>query len=218
MSGVYAIIGPTGTRYIGSSLDIDRRFRNHAEALRRGKHQNPHLQQAWAKADEAVFTFTVLEVVPPADLLLREQFHLDAARPDVYNCGIYAECSAKGIKLPESTRAKMSASHIGHKVSNATKAKIGAANSVNRNTPEHKAKLLAANLGKRQSAETRAKRSRALIGMKCPKSVAHRLKLSLARREVPLSDRHRAAIRTSCRTPEHRAKLRAAWERRRAAI
>jgi group I intron endonuclease len=218
-SGIYAITHiATGRCYVGCSVDVVNRLRKHKEILKRGRHRNKHLQNAWHKYGESAFTFSVLEHVPRTELSQREQFHTDAARPNVYNFGRFADCPLRGTTISDETRAKMSAAHKGHVVSPETRRKIGEANRINRMTPAHRAALIAANRGKSQSAETRAKRSRSLIGKKWPKSAAHRLKLSLARRGVALSLEHRAAIRAACQTPEHRAKLSAAWEHRRAAV
>lgn len=63
MIGVYKITNTVdGKVYIGSSaVDIDCRWSTHRALLRTGKHYNRHLQRAWNKYGESVFTFEVVE-------------------------------------------------------------------------------------------------------------------------------------------------------------
>ena len=66
MMGVYAICNlfdGRATAYIGSSKDIERRWRDHVALLRSGRHPNPYLQAAWDKYGEAAFEFYVIEEV-----------------------------------------------------------------------------------------------------------------------------------------------------------
>lgn len=53
MSGVYQIYNTVnGKRYIGSSIHIEQRFKEHLRNLRANKHVNAHLQSAWNKYGE----------------------------------------------------------------------------------------------------------------------------------------------------------------------
>jgi group I intron endonuclease len=63
MIGVYKITNTLdGNVYIGSTtIDTDWRWSTHRALLRRGKHYNRHLQQAWNKCGEGAFTFEVVE-------------------------------------------------------------------------------------------------------------------------------------------------------------
>ncbi|HXG67614.1 MAG TPA: GIY-YIG nuclease family protein [Blastocatellia bacterium] len=77
-SGVYQILCiPTGKIYIGSTVDLRNRWRQHRWRLRRGDHQNIYLQHAWNKHGEASFEFSVLEYVDASDLLRAEQSWID---------------------------------------------------------------------------------------------------------------------------------------------
>lgn len=77
-SGVYRILCiPTGKMYIGSSVDLRQRWYAHRCLLRKGKHQNRHLQHAWDKYGEKEFEFTALALVEPNDLLRVEQEWID---------------------------------------------------------------------------------------------------------------------------------------------
>ena len=73
-SGVYRILCiPTGKIYIGSAVDLRKRWYKHWWSLRRGKHHNIFLQHAWNKYGEAHFEFSVLELVDVSGLLHAEQ-------------------------------------------------------------------------------------------------------------------------------------------------
>lgn len=64
MQGVYEIYCiKSGKRYIGSSKDINARWKSHISALRKGNHHNYRLQKAFISYAESDFIFTVLEIV-----------------------------------------------------------------------------------------------------------------------------------------------------------
>ncbi len=80
-SGVYQIRSiPTGKIYIGSAVDLWARWNQHRHRLRRGTHQNVHLQNAWSKYGETSFEFSVLEYVEASELLRCEQAWMDRTR------------------------------------------------------------------------------------------------------------------------------------------
>jgi group I intron endonuclease len=84
-AGVYTIVNTlSGKRYVGSSKSMRSRFSQHKSALRRGAHQNKHLQAAWFKYGEAAFTFTALLVCAPEMMRYYEQLVIDATSPE-YN-------------------------------------------------------------------------------------------------------------------------------------
>jgi group I intron endonuclease len=73
-SGVYQIrCIPTGKIYVGSAVNLQKRWQEHRRALRRGKHANYRLQRAWDEFGEEHFEFAVLELVSIANLLCAEQ-------------------------------------------------------------------------------------------------------------------------------------------------
>lgn len=64
-SGIYKIVLiTTGRVYVGSSLNMERRHRQHWADLSAGRHRNRHLQAAWSKYGSSVFTFSIIEEVP----------------------------------------------------------------------------------------------------------------------------------------------------------
>lgn len=58
--------------YIGSSKNLSRRFSRHKCALRRNEHPNEHLQRAWNKYGEEMFSFAVVEYCSTSTLIDRE--------------------------------------------------------------------------------------------------------------------------------------------------
>lgn len=73
-SGIYAIVNhATAKKYIGSSNNVGRRWVEHRSKLRRGKHNNPHLQNAWNHYGEHSFDFVVLLECDMASLLDKER-------------------------------------------------------------------------------------------------------------------------------------------------
>src|SRR3954462_7856724 len=73
-SGIYAFVHiPTGTSYIGSSMDLCGRIMDHII----DSSSNQHLQYAIANYGLSHFAFVILEYCIPSDLLKREQHFLD---------------------------------------------------------------------------------------------------------------------------------------------
>ena len=81
--GIYHITHrETGQVYVGSSVDIARRWTDHRRELRLGIHKNVLLQAAYDTGGLDVLLYTVLEDVALAEDLVRlEQKHLDLLRP-----------------------------------------------------------------------------------------------------------------------------------------
>jgi hypothetical protein len=63
--GIYAIVHVlSGTRYVGQSGDLLRRFEQHWELLQLAKHHNPRLQKMWDGDGPDAFEFKVVECAP----------------------------------------------------------------------------------------------------------------------------------------------------------
>lgn len=63
-------------RYVGQSVDLDRRVREHRSYLKRGDHHNPFMSRVWAKHGD--FEVHVLEEgVPVEDLAAVERRYID---------------------------------------------------------------------------------------------------------------------------------------------
>lgn len=117
--GIYQIINTVnGKTYIGSAILFYKRFHVHISLLRRGKHGNVHLQNAFSKYGIDCFQWEIIKTVNRADnisdrdyltlLLKYEQFYIDAF--DAYESGY--------------NRAHKAGSNIGYKLSFESKKKI----------------------------------------------------------------------------------------------
>lgn len=178
-AGAYAIINKlNGKQYVGSSVDVARRFAVHRMKLRKGEHHSPALQRAWDLYGEDAFAFDVLARCPAGMCLAMEQALMDGMVPE-YNIARTAG-SRLGVKHTEATRAKMAAA-VRKPTAPRTPEHCAAISAAKRGrkgkplSPSHRAALLAANVGKVCSPEKRAKIS-----------VAHKGKV--------LSESHKSAI------------------------
>jgi predicted GIY-YIG superfamily endonuclease len=80
-TGVYQILCiASGKIYVGSAVDIRQRWAQHRRLLRRNKHHNQHLQQAWNRYGETSFVFSILELTERDTLLSTEQQWIDKTR------------------------------------------------------------------------------------------------------------------------------------------
>lgn len=158
-SGIYRITcTATGKIYIGSSINLHKRWLEHCGGLRRGDHGNQKLQRAWDKYGAQSFIFEVLELVLiPEFLTAREQYWIDKLKPFGDN----------GFNM-----APTAGSTLGRKFSPETKKKIADAQRGKKESPETRAKLSAMRkgqpmpwlVGRKQSPETREKNRIAQLG------------------------------------------------------
>lgn len=86
ISGCYMILCNKNWKYyIGSSKDIENRWNHHIKELKKKKHINDKLQNAWNKYGEESFSLIILEKCFLEFLSLREQFYIDYFH--ACNCG-----------------------------------------------------------------------------------------------------------------------------------
>jgi len=111
-SGIYQIRNVINEKiYIGSAINIDRRWNEHVSLLKRTKHHSRHLQSAWNKYGEENFEFSILEECEKEQLVEREQYYLDTLCPEYNVCKI--AYSQLGMKHTPEAREKMSISRRG---------------------------------------------------------------------------------------------------------
>ena len=114
-SGVYCIENlENGKKYIGQSVDLEKRKHKHFSSLKGNYHPNIHLQSAYNKYGENNFKFRVLLYCEPFELTRYEQFFVDCYIPEtLYN--ICTECvnSSLGTTLSEKARKKISEANSG---------------------------------------------------------------------------------------------------------
>jgi len=188
--GVYTIVNEVaGKQYVGSSIDIERRWAEHIRELENGVHENAYLQRAWNKYGAMAFVFKIVECCESESLLACEQAWLDSLRLGIglYNISPTAG-NCLGVKHTDETRMKMSQAkkgkpssflgckhtdesneknrlaHLGKKLSKEHKRKIGSAHRGMKRSKETCEKLRQAQLGKRHDEVAKAKMRKAKLG------------------------------------------------------
>lgn len=221
MQGIYTITHvASGRCYVGSAVNLRKRWNLHRANLNNGTHHNPHLQQAWKKYGVDAFTWEVIEnVADKSALIQREQFYLDTLHPEFNHC-------------------KIAGSRLGSKQSPEAVTKTRAKLTGRKRHPEEIAKTSAACKGRTISEEQRAKISQSLTGQKFSNerkaaiagrklSEEHKAKLAAANRCRKCSEETKAklalvgaASKGRKHTDEAKARIsqggKAAWEKRRA--
>lgn len=209
-TGIYRITNLLdGKNYIGSAVNIDRRWKDHRNSLNSGKHHSPKLQRAWTKHGANNFGFLIVELIAEkCDLLAREQFWMNSFKvigPLGYNVQPTAG-SWFGLKHSAETKAKLSDARKGvpkpqHVLESLRKANIG-----RKHTKEHREKLaatvrgiprpphviaavVAAHTGAKRSDEAKANISRGKLGNTSWLGKTHstetKLKISIAKTGSP---------------------------------
>jgi len=85
ISGIYKIENKiNGKFYIGSSKNIEKRFKVHKRGLNSNKHHNIYLQRSWLKYGASAFLFTIIEETN--NLFEKEEFWITTLKPE-YNIG-----------------------------------------------------------------------------------------------------------------------------------
>lgn len=182
--GIYKITcTTTGKIYVGSSVNLQKRKRDHFGYLRKNNHQNSYLQRAFNKYGEDAFIFEVIEfVLIPEMLTAREQFWFGKLKPfgnEGFNIARTAGAPRLGIKHTPETCAKIGLIHIGNKYnlgkirSLETREKLRQSHLGKPSTFKHKAhtpeareKLRHANLGKKRARESIEKARQSNTGKK----------------------------------------------------
>ncbi len=154
-TGVYKITCLENNKiYIGSSKDIDSRFKTHVQKLENKKHINSHLQNAWNLYTKQKFKFEIIEFCEEKELITREQFWMDKTKCYNRNIGFNACIKADrptGYKHDNIAKEKMS------------KAKLGISQS--KETITKRSKKLK---GRKHSEETKKYQSEIKLGPKNP--------------------------------------------------
>ena len=115
-TGIYKITNTiTNKFYIGSSININRRFTDHKKQLRCNKHKNQHLQNAWNEHGEDNFKFEIIELSNDDNLIKLEQDYLDNLMPWNNEIGyniVKTAGNTFGYKYNEDSKVKISKSKI----------------------------------------------------------------------------------------------------------
>jgi group I intron endonuclease len=184
-TGIYEIRNMhNGHIYIGSAVNVERRWGDHKKCLNRGTHHSGHLQNAWNKYGADAFEFTVIELCFPWALIMREQHFMDTLCPEYNICPIAG--NTLGRRHTEETRAKLSAALKGNSrkkgkiMSEDVRRKISESKTGKTFTEERKRNMSEARKGKPHSEEHRQKISESHKGI--TPSDETRKKLSEARK------------------------------------
>lgn len=127
-SGIYYIQNiEDGKIYIGSAVNIAKRWREHKHHLYKRNHCNKHLQSVWDNKGEDIFIFGIMEIVSDKYALLdREQYWIDrfnaTDNKNGYNKAPVAG-SLLGYKQTEETKKKIGTFSSGRPCSKITKEK-----------------------------------------------------------------------------------------------
>lgn len=130
--GIYLIENrATGCRYVGSAINIDKRWKEHRRGLDGGYHHSRRLMRSWRKRGPSAFVFRPLLFCDVDMLLFFEQRAIDTMRPE-YNSSPTA-ASQLGVRRSDETKAKnaeaarRTKNFQGRRHSEETKARISAA-------------------------------------------------------------------------------------------
>lgn len=192
-SGIYEIVNiANGKNYVGSSINMKKRWSEHRSGLRNNKHHARVLQRAWTKYGEESFVFRPLLICAEAMLVFYEQRALDVIKPE-YNATLFAASPATDSVV----RGKIRAALIGHRVSDETRAKQAAVKRGRKQTPEAVAARVAG-LAARSPEAKRATAEKLSVAGKL-----HYANNPTARASIGAASKGRKA------TEEQKAKLRA---------
>lgn len=154
--GVYRIVDhASGKFYIGSSINVAKRWQQHLLRMRRGTHTNPILQAIWNAGHDRLSIETLRECRPiKAEILAAEQGALDGA--------------AVGRNPLCMNVLTVAGSHLGRKRTEATRKALANNFRGRTHTDEAKAKMRAAKVGRPLSEDHRRKLGDAARGKKLP--------------------------------------------------
>lgn len=107
MKAIYCILNKLNERrYVGSSMNFNKRKSEHLLLLRGGKHHSVYLQNSWDKYGEHNFEFVILEeIIEDVNLIVREQWWIDNTDSSYNMCKIAG--STLGIKCSDETKSKI---------------------------------------------------------------------------------------------------------------
>ena len=93
--------------YVGSTVvPFKNRWADHISKLKKGKHENRHLQNTYNKYGGTTLKFSILEIVKnKEDCIFKEQYHIDTLKPQYNICKIAGSCL--GIKRTENFKQKI---------------------------------------------------------------------------------------------------------------
>ena len=123
MTGIYSITNKiNGKKYIGSALNVIRRWDKHRCDLKKNKHHSHHLQRSYDKHGIDNFEFEILFTCLRTDLLRLEQYCINNYQPEYNNAKIAGNCL--GVKHTKDSSDKKRIANIGRIFSEESLAKM----------------------------------------------------------------------------------------------
>lgn len=158
--GIYEIVNKVnGHKYVGSSTNIQKRWKQHINALKRKDHHNKYLQRAWNKYGKKTFIFRVLVYLEPKETVRIENLLLSLGKYE-YNIATDATKPLLGKSFSKEHRKSLSNSLTGRNLSESHKQHISKVTSGKKHpmwgkhhTKEAKQKISRANKGRRHTKE-----------------------------------------------------------------
>lgn len=182
VGGVYEIVNKIdGNCYVGSSVNLKRRFREHRTDLKRNCHSNMHLQNAYNKYGKENFLYNILAFTDPEYGLELENLLLKSLR---YKYNIALDSTAPMLGLTGQLCPNYGRKWTEEQKENLRKNRADVSGTNNPMygkdfSDEHRRKLKRARskrigmfapcYGKTKTKESRVKTSRAVIGNKHPR-------------------------------------------------
>jgi group I intron endonuclease len=120
ISGIYKIQNKINNKvYIGSSIDVSDRWKQHIRELKSKYHHNQNLQNAWHDQGDKNFEFEVIEIVEDINKLIdREQYYIDLTKCYDSNYGYNVSPKAGsclGVKRTEKEKRWLSKVNSGER-------------------------------------------------------------------------------------------------------
>ncbi len=120
--GVYKIVNlVNGKIYIGKSLRLKYRWKQHLWKLKNKTHANKHLQSAFNKYTNVNFWFEILEYCSEENLCEREMFYISKYQSDNPQFGYNKTKGGEGLRATDEIKQKISNSLKGKPASEAKK-------------------------------------------------------------------------------------------------
>lgn len=118
-SGIYSITNLVNNKiYIGSAVNIKKRWGDHRYCFLKNKHHNSHFQSAWNLYGESNFKFDVVEYCDVSELKSREKYYINFFNSNNTNLGYNIndpDNGFLGIKHTKETKKKLSLQKTGNK-------------------------------------------------------------------------------------------------------
>ena len=180
--GIYQIRNKINNKiYIGSSINIKKRWNEHMSDLFNNTHHNIYLQRVWNKYGELNFVFEILLLCEQSELLKYEQWFLDnVIEYGVdYNISKFSDVGFRGGIHTDKWKERKSKEMTGE--NNPMFGKVGA-NRGKKFTEETKLLMSKARIGIKYSKETLNKISKSKIGSKNPSAKLIKERVLMIRR------------------------------------